>query len=644
MPRDGHDEAALARDRPWRFNRLALRLGDRALRAADRAADGLTRLAALIARPPPQGEAPTLRYADGAVAAATRSARALFGGAARRAAPAQRLCALLDAQAAERVTALIRDGRAFDLDITAQGRAMRLCGRVDGRHAVVEAARPAPPAPRAAATDVDPHAGPAPPQAAPPPPTAGPAAPTAAVEALADVRVAVAAFDAQRRLAYANPAFYDLFALGPESRGARPSLRELLDLLRARRLLPEPDDFGRWRAALFGLFDAMGPVSRPCYDERWRLPDHRVLHVVGRAGPDGVALSFDDVSPVLRMERWRSEAQRSREMTLDALLDGVVEFGPDGATRGWNPAFLDVWRLGPGDDAVPRSVDEFIAVSGEGSPEAAVWREVREALGGGARGGAGDRRRRLSDGRTLAVRVAAMPDGKTVAAFTDVTDSERVADALRDRASYLEAAEAMRASALYEISHGLRTPISAVIGFADLLVNAPADRAQSHVANIRSAAVSLRDGVERLAELVAAGSPSVDAVNRAVSVTPMLHSAAALLERRVVERGARFEFATVAEVAAQGDPARVRQLIFSLLSEAADTVDAGGVVRLSVRDAGAAVEVVCAADCADAATPVSDAFVMAQNTAAMHDAALTREPPKDGRAIYRLRTARTGAD
>jgi len=639
MPRDGHDEAALARGRALWMDRLALRLGDGTLRAADRAADGLNRLAALIAKPPPHDEAPTLRYADGAVAAATRSARALFGGAARRAAPALRLCALLDAQAAERVTALIRDGRAFDLDVTAQGRALRLCGRVDGRHAVVEAARPTTPALRDAAPAARPSAEPA-----PPPPTAGPAAPVAAIEALADVRVAVAAFDAQRRLVYANPAFYDLFALGPDCRDTRPNLRELLDQLRARRLLPEPDDFGCWRAALLALFDAMGPVSRPCYDERWRLPDRRVLHVVGRAGPEGVTLTLDDISPVLRMERWRSEAQRSREMTLDALLDGVVEFGPDGATRGWNSAFLDIWRLAPRDDAVPRSVDDFIALCGEGSPEAAVWRGVRQALGGGARDEAGDQRRRLSDGRTLAVRVAAMPDGKTVAAFTDVTDSERVADALRDRAAYLEAAEAMRASALYEISHGLRTPISAVIGFADLLVTAPADRAQRHVTNIRAAAVALRDGVERLAELVAAGSPSVDTVNRAVSVTPMLHSAAALLERRLLERGARFDFAPVTEVVAQGDPARVRQLIFSLLSEAADKVDPGGVVRLSVRDGGGTVEIVCDADCADAARPVSAAFVMAQRTAAMHDAALTREPPRDGRTVYLLRTARSAAD
>jgi signal transduction histidine kinase len=450
------------------------------------------------------------------------------------------------------------------------------------------------------------------------------------------LRIGIGVFDAGRRLSTANDSFFQMFGVSRSDFGHMPSLREMIDLLRERRMAPEDGDFAAWRDRLFGLFG--GQDAAAIYDERWELPDHRVLHVVGQPCADGVTFTVDDITATVEMERWRTTALKSRAITLDALLDGVAEFGPDGSVRGCNGAFLRLWRLDDGEREPPRHIAALAEACAPLAPDGRLWDALRGVVSGHAQEPMQHRRVRLSDRRVLEARVARMPDGKTIAAFTDVTDSERVADALRDRAAFLEAADAMRASALYEISHGLRTPISAVIGFADLLANNADARTAAFATNILESANALREGVERLSELVAAGSPSVDEVSSAVSVTPMLHSAAALLERRLRERGARFDFADApSEVIANGDPARVRQLIFAMLSEAAHRVAQGGVLRVSADAHDGELALYCASPQIRLGEGPSSGFAMAQRTALMHGAALSLErgPDGEGRVVYR---------
>jgi signal transduction histidine kinase len=600
-----------------------------------------------------------LRVSAGRIAWASPAARTLFG--ARRGDRLDQLTARLASvshEASGAIDGLCADGAAFSCYLRLNGAIWLLRGRPVGPDAMLEAfeasdiagtlegqrialqeARRESDALRKAVDQARARASAAEAEAAGAE-ARGAHAPRAVADPIAatfrQLRIGIGVFDAGRKLSAANDSFFQMFGVSRSDFGDMPTLREMVDLLRERRMAPEDGDFAAWRDQLFGLFG--GRDAAAIYDERWELPDHRVLHVIGQPCADGVAFTVDDVTATVEMERWRTTALKSRAITLDALLDGVVEFSPDGSVRGCNGAFLRLWRLEDGEQEPPRHIAALADACAPLAPDGRLWDALRGVVSGHAQEPIQQQRVRLSDRRVLEARVARMPDGKTIAAFTDVTDSERVADALRDRAAFLEAADAMRASALYEISHGLRTPISAVIGFADLLANNADARSAGFATNILESANALREGVERLSELVAAGSPSVDEVNSAVSVTPMLHSAAALLERRLRERGARFDFADApTEVIAKGDPARVRQLIFAMLSEAAHRVAEGGVLRVSADALDGELALYCASPQIRLGEGPSSGFAMAQRTALMHGAALSLErgPDGEGRVVYR---------
>jgi signal transduction histidine kinase len=450
-------------------------------------------------------------------------------------------------------------------------------------------------------------------------------------ETFAHLRIGLAIFDHERRLTIANPAVAEIFGMGPELLAGRPTLRQTIDRLREARQLPEQLDYPAWRAALFTLFD--DPRSAK-YDERWELPDGRSIHVVGRPHPSGgIAFVFEDVTEAINAQRWRLTAVEARRAMLDALVDGVIAFGPDGKTRLANPALAQIWRLGDPESA-PRHVSEFSEACRSMIADIPIWDIVRDAVSGAT----DDRERRwrvrLTDGRVLQARIAQMPDGSTLAAFSDVTDSENVADALRERTATLEAAEKMRAAMLYQISHGLRTPLNAVIGFADLLAEGhvgpmPTPQA-SYLDNIRAASTAMLEGVESLSELVGSGgAPSVAEKMDEIALGPILRGAIELLEQRAAEKRVEFVVRQNAESAAcRGDPPRVRQMIYAALAEAMAYAVPASVLTIDAAASDGALAIWCeGADLPDAESP---AFAVARRTAEMHSGRLRIERLPDG--------------
>jgi signal transduction histidine kinase len=455
-------------------------------------------------------------------------------------------------------------------------------------------------------------------------------------ETFAHLRIGLAIFDKERRLTLANPAVAEIFGMGADFLSGRPTLRQTLDRLREARQLPEQLDYPAWRAALFTLFDNSGKAH---YDERWELPDGRSVHVVGRPHPSGgIAFIFEDVTEAINAQRWRLTAVEVRRAMLDALVDGVIAFGPDGKTRLANPALMRIWRLGDDMESAPRHVADFADACRPLIADVPIWDIVRDAVSGAA----GERERRwrvrLTDGRILLARVAQLPDGSTLAAFSDVTDSEHVADALRARAETLKAADQMRNAMLYQISHGLRTPLNAVIGFAELLAEGhvgPVPMPQaSYLDNIRAASTAMLQGVESLSDLVGrGGAPSVAEEMEEIQIGPVLRGAIELLEPRTAEHEVMIIVSAAAESAVgRGDPPRVRQMIYAALTEAVAFAAEGAALTVdaALYDGSLAISI------SGATLPEDEtkAFAVARRTAEMHNAVLRIE--RDGNSSTRV--------
>ncbi|CAO3358242.1 response regulator [Azospirillum melinis] len=169
----------------------------------------------------------------------------------------------------------------------------------------------------------------------------------------------------------------------------------------------------------------------------------------------------------------------------------------------------------------------------------------------------------------------------------DVTARKIMEAELQDARHAAEAASRSKSEFLASLSHELRTPMNAVIGFADLI----ARESEGPVGNAhyRDFAVNIRDSGQHLLELINEILDHVRAESGQLILDdePVdLDAAAIFAVRLLTPRAARAGIALSAQVAPaarhlRGDERRIRQILLNLLSNAVKYTPSGGSVSLT---------------------------------------------------------------
>lgn len=402
-------------------------------------------------------------------------------------------------------------------------------------------------------------------------------------EVLERVGSAIAVFTAARRIAFFNAAFVRLFAFDPETL-FDSSLAEMLEDMRARRMLPEVVDFQAYKAERAADFQSLLEAR----EEFVFLPDGRTLKETTAPHPQGgLIYIYDDVSDRLALERSYRTLDRVQRQTLDALQEGIAVFGEDGRLRLSNPAFDAVFhsndRLGR-DPHVGALADAARSVLSTES-----WRDARDDLVEAivSRSEA-TLRATTRNSRVLEIETSPLADGGVLVAFYDVTDSQAVEQALRERAQALEAVDRLKSEFLGIISYELRTPLTTILGFADMLraeaAGPVSDRQAEYLDDILAAAnafIAMVDDIIDVAAIEAgqailarASTPAADALGVAATEAASRIAPLPLNIAPSAERGLVFN----------ADPDRLRQILVRLLTvagryardSATVTVDARG--------------------------------------------------------------------
>ena len=299
--------------------------------------------------------------------------------------------------------------------------------------------------------------------------------------------------------------------------------------------------------------------------------------------------------------RGREQALRESEERFRLVIDGVRDYGiftldSDGVVTSWNPGAERIkgWQA---QEILGDHFSKFYPDETRGFLPAAMLDRARQ------NGTAEDEGWRVRKDGSLfwanVVITALRDENGALRGFAkitrDMTERRRSEEALRVAREEAIAASLAKSEFLSRTSHELRTPMSAILGFGQLLELDEEQFGEQHRAAITQIMKAGRHLLSLINDLL--DISSIEAGGTQLSIEPLdmgevlgeVHGLAAPI---VASAGLKFELdAPVKKLVAHADRRRVIQVMLNLIANAAKYHGSGTCVRLKCRSDGAAIRI-----------------------------------------------------
>jgi signal transduction histidine kinase len=413
-----------------------------------------------------------------------------------------------------------------------------------------------------------------------------------------------AQFDADRTLSFFNQPFAMMTGLDPDWLVESPEFDRVIERMRDGQRLPETRDFPAWKEERRGWFTSAEEVV----EEEWMLPAGDHIRVVAQPLPDGgLRLFLEDRTEQLRLASARDTLLRVRAATFDNLFEAISVFASDGRLYTWNSRFLEDWELDEDWLTTHPRVDELVPAMARKLVNPTTAAQIREMV----RQTTNERqsasgRISMTDGRHFQFAAVPLPDGNALLTMVDVTDSTRIEAALRERATALEEADRVKTDFVANMSYELRTPLTSIGGFAELLGGGYAGELTSKARDYVSA---ILESVERLSKLIndvldltTGDTRGVALEKERVDIAGLCRAAVETAKPRAAEKSQKLDIEISASAGhVFGDARRLRESIEHVLQNAIAYTDRKGRISLSadgdkkqavirIRDNGSGIE------------------------------------------------------
>lgn len=414
-------------------------------------------------------------------------------------------------------------------------------------------------------------------------------------ETLDRLSAGVAQFAADRTLVFFNQPFARSFALEPEWLAERPEFDRVLERMREQRRLPEQRDFLTWRNERREWFT----TAAEAIEETWALPDGSHLRVLAQPHPDGgLLIIFEDRTEQFRLASSRDTLLRVQAATLDNLFEAVCVFAANGRLQLWNARFAEMWGVTTEELQEHPAIDQLVPIAARSlaRPERA------DMLRHFVRSATTDRRQRsgrlsLRDGRHLEFAAVPLPDGNALFTMLDITDSRRIETALRERNEALEAADRLKSAFVANMSYELRTPLTSILGFAEMLtggyVGALNSQQSEYIQSILEAADRLQGLIDNILDLAISDAGALELAIERTDVAALVEEAVAAKRGAATAKGLDLDI-SVSDGAGwvEGDRQRLLASLHHLLTNSISFTPVGG--RIIVLVEGTVSEVTIA--------------------------------------------------
>ncbi len=400
---------------------------------------------------------------------------------------------------------------------------------------------------------------------------------------LEHLNAAIALFGQDEQLEFFNAAYAALWELEESWLNQKPKLGDVLEKLRENRRLPEQADFKAYKQDWLDMFTRLIDP----YEDMLYLPDSSALRMMVIPHPmGGLMMIFEDVTSRLNLESSYNTLIAVQRETLDNLAEGVAVYGGDGRLRLWNPAFTEMWGLSPDEVEPAPHIAQIAAKMLQALPKGSATQD--ELIAHGLERRIQDGRLTRSDGSLMDYTSVPLPDGGVLVSYSDVTDSVQVEQALREKNVALEAAEQLKTDFLANVSYQLRTPLSSIMGFAEILDNQYFGelntKQKEYTEGIQEAGARLVGLIDDILDLASFEAGYMEIQREEMKLYDMLQGLHEITQDWAGKHGLSTALKCPKNIGTlKADPKRIKQALLNLIRNAIHHTPLGGTVTLSAK-------------------------------------------------------------
>lgn len=408
-------------------------------------------------------------------------------------------------------------------------------------------------------------------------------------ETLDHLATPVAIFDADRRLQFYNQAFVQLWGLDTPFLESRPDHAELLDRLRSAHKLPEQLSWKAWKESCLSVYRALETQT-----DLWHLPNGQTLRVIASAHPQGgVTWMFENLTEQVSLETRYNTLLQVQGETIDHLSEGVAVFGPDGRIQLSNPAFRALWGITEAQAAVGTHIRLLEAACKSSYDKADGWRAFGKMITSFE-----DERPssqgtlELYSGLVLDYAVTPLPNAQTMLTFVNMTDSVRAERALKEKNEALRKADELKNDFVQHVSYELRSPLTNIIGFTDLLkthaIGPLNERQAEYIDHISTSSSVLLTIVNDILDLATVDAGIMQLDYSEIDLSDLLDDVSMQMTDRLQEGGVTLEISAPAQLGhIIADRQRLKQILIKILTNAVNFAPEGTAVKMKCWREGA---------------------------------------------------------
>ncbi|MDG2187301.1 MAG: PAS-domain containing protein [Hyphomicrobiales bacterium] len=308
-------------------------------------------------------------------------------------------------------------------------------------------------------------------------------------------------------LVFFNMSFKIFSSLEENYLAERPNESEILDNLRYKNLIPTQVNFAEWKKKQLDIYKTLD--NR---EQWWYLPDGRTIRVISQPNPmGGVTHIYENHTDRLALENETKLLSSIQKQTIDNLSEGIALFGTDGKVKLINPKFIGLWNVRKNIEGI--HIKQLLKIIGDEINKDLFDDIYRNVVSSGLTRRDHSGIINYSNDKIIFYKSSILPDGSILYTFTDITDSYRIEEALKEKNDALIQADKIKTIFMNNISYELRAPLQNIIGFSELLEDKMSKvskkEQRSYISDIKKSGNELHYQINQILEITSLESGKI---------------------------------------------------------------------------------------------------------------------------------------